>query len=121
MEYAALVTIISPDDGVHLIGSSKAEAGMANIAPKWEKHESEWGHFYTEMHIWAKAVSVLGDEHEIPHMRSDGKKLRKNSLASKFFNQEIWGTCFIKPYSDKSAEMGNAIKKANGWTPSRHY
>jgi hypothetical protein len=114
MEYAALVTFITPDDRVHVTGASKAEPAMNNIAPQWKKHSSEWGDFYTEVHKWAKAYDELGDEHVIPHMRPDRKKLRYNQLASKFFNLEIWGTCFIKPFSERNAELGNALNRANG-------
>ena len=121
MEYSSLVTYITHDDGVQVIGASKAEAAMESFAPQWKQHSSEWGDFFTEVHVWAKAIDELGDEHEIPHTRSDGRKLRYNVLASKFFKMEIWGTCFIKAYSDKNAELGNALKRANGWVPSNQY
>lgn len=94
---------------------------MQNFAPIWRQHVSEWGNFYTEIHPWAKAFDEMGDEHELPHTRADGRKLRYNDLASKFFNMEIWGTCFIKPLADKNAELVTALKRANGWIPSNPY
>lgn len=113
MEYSALVTFITPDNGVEVIGASKTEGAMASFAPRWKEHSSEWGKFYTEIHTWAKAVDELGEEHEVAHTRADGRKLRYNETASKFFKVDIWGTCFIKPFSDKNAELGIALRRAH--------
>lgn len=110
MEYSILTTYISPDDGIHVIGASKAELAMQQIAPRWEQHEFEWGTYYTEVHVWAVRVDDLGEPCEVVNTRADGKKLRKNARASRFFKKEIWGTCFIKPYADRSADLGNALR-----------
>ena len=118
IEYSTLVTYITPNDEVEVIGASKAELAMLNFAPEWKEHVSEWGNFYTEIHPWAKAFDEMGDEHPLLHTRADGRKLRYNDLASKFFKQEIWGTCFIKPFSGKNADLGTALKRASGWSPS---
>ena len=121
MEYSVLVTFITPDDGIHVIGDSKSQAAMDNIAPQWKEHNSEWGKFYTEVHEWAKVHDEFGEEHELLHTRPDGKKLRRNDLASKFFKMEIWGTCFIRAFSDKNADLGTALKRINGWAPAKRY
>lgn len=110
-EYSALVTYITPEGEVNVIGSSKANAAMENFAPSWKEYHCEWGKFFTELHQIRKAIDELGEEHEMRKTRSDGRKLRYNEVASKFFNTQVWGTCFIKPFSDKNAELGIALRR----------
>ncbi len=111
MEYATLYTVIFATGGVDRVGASKAELAMEGIAPEWKRHETVWGHLYTELHPWAVYLDTLGEEKQIPNTLQDGRKLRRNDLASHLFEREIYGVAFVHPPSDKSADLYTTIIK----------
>ncbi len=113
MEYAVLYIVISSTDEVYRIGASKAELAMEGIAPEWKKHETEWGYLYTELHPPAVYLDGVGEEKQISNTLQNGRKLRRNDIASQLFGKEIYGTVFIHPPSDKSAYLGTTLIKRN--------
>ncbi len=111
MEYASLYTVIFTTGNVDRLGASKVELAMEGISPEWKKHETTWGHLYTEMHPPAVYLDGLGEEQQIPKTLQGGNKLRRNELASVLFGMEIYGVAFIHPPIDKSADLFTAILK----------
>lgn len=94
---------------------------MEQIAPNWKEEPTEWGILFMEVHPWAVSVDELGEEREHSPKLRDGRSLKWNEFASRFFGLKIYGNCFVLPYLEKNADLSIAIHKAMGSYPSRRY
>jgi hypothetical protein len=102
-----------------IISDQQAQELMRKTAPNWKKHLTKIGTLYTEEHPWAISIDGFGETTEHPPNLRVGGRLHWNTKASRFFDLDIYGDCFLVPNGSDALSAFNVYERRG--TPLKDY